>query len=299
MAKYWLVALLTISAVVYSVGAQHGIVSKELQNFFPLQMNKSNFTLETAKDLLYKKCKKVLLNGTAPPETLYENLENAAQRLSDCVNDIANVTAVLEEMEAARPTGDLDLVIIKYCAKVPQVKQCLDEFNEQLLVCLSATERAHNAIMMHVITSLLDAVCLKNGDPIALFIAEDGPECLDANKENILNCMNASFSGYLPKDIPSELPELVVGRKECIDFHDFERCVVSYMETCNEVTPAGIVESLFRYVRRETICQEEIEKATAASVIERNGAFRMELRRWSIGITMMVLVFNLFVKYLY
>lgn len=232
------------------------------RDYLPEQFTKSNFTLEDAKTLLYKKCKKVALASQKPQQT-YENIEMAANKLLECANGIANITEVMAEIEAARPLGDLDVVFHKYCNKLPQAEQCLHDFNAQILPCLTPAERAQNAIMMRIITSLLSFICHKNGDQIALFIAEEGPECLEANKENISNCMNATFSAYLPENgqlPPHELPELVLGPKQCIDLHDFEECVLSYLEKCNVITPANIIESLFRHVKNETKCQEEIDK---------------------------------------
>lgn len=51
---------------------------------------------------------------------------------------------------------------------------------------------------------------------------EKGPECFDQRKNDLIDCMNSTFSDYLPaeKDIstntlPSVLPELVIGQKQC------------------------------------------------------------------------------------
>ena len=256
-----------ISCINCQIAANNNDLHTLTRNYLPSQFVNSSFTLDDAKKLLHKKCRKVAIMTKSPP-LKYETIDRAANKLLDCANGIANITVIMAEIEAARPLGDLDVVFHKYCEKVPQAEQCLMEFNEQLLPCLTPTERAQNAIMMRIVTSLLGFICHKNGDQIALFIAEEGPECLDANKENISNCMNATFSAYWPQGVvegglmspPTEIPELVMGPKQCIDLHDFEECVLTYMEKCNEITPANIIESLFRHVKNETKCQEEIDK---------------------------------------
>ncbi|XP_013103136.2 27 kDa hemolymph protein [Stomoxys calcitrans] len=272
-----ILVLLTSCALIQNASAQNALeLESELQGYLPSNRGQSKFSLQAAKDLLERKCSKVLLNSTA--STQFEKFERAGHKFFECVSNIANATEVLEEVEAARPTGDLDLVIVKYCQRIPQAKKCLNEFNEQLLVCLTPSERIENANMMRIFTSLLDALCHKNGDSIALFIAEEGPECLEANKDNIVECMNATFAAYLPDEVPAELPELVIGSKQCIELHDFEQCVLNYLEKCKEVTPSGIVESVFRYLRRETICQVEIEKVTSKH--QRNGAMLAPKLAW-------------------
>ncbi|XP_073830455.1 27 kDa hemolymph protein-like [Musca autumnalis] len=272
MVKFIFALIIGVLAITGCTKAQYPNFHKELRDYFPTKVGKSNFTLDNARDLLYKKCKKVLLNGTTPPEDQYKNLEKAAHKLIDCVNSIGNVTLVMEEIEAASPTGDLDVVLGKYCMKMPLAKQCIAEFNDQLVMCLTPRERSQNSIMMRIVDSLLDFACHRNGEAIALFIAEDGPKCLEDNKDNIAKCMNATLSAYIPETVPSELPELVMGPQQCIDMRAFEDCLLHYMETCNEVTPAGLVESLFRYIRKETVCQAELDKVKTATEKARSAA---------------------------
>ena len=268
--------------------------------FLPAEFGKGNFSLEDAKALLRKKCKKAAtLTDTTD---IYDKVEKAALKLTRCANEIVNITLIMEEVEDARPRGELDNVFQKYCDKQPLAEKCLHDFNAALKPCLTREERQQNDVMMRIVTSLLNFICYKNGDQIALFIAEEGPECLEANKENISNCMNATFSAYLPRQengsIASnlvELPELVLGPKQCIDLRDFEECVLSYLEKCNEITPANIIESMFRYVKNETKCQTETEKQRIAE--GKSGAVAFD-NVWSqlmaLAATMAIITLKLF-----
>ncbi|XP_037931759.1 27 kDa hemolymph protein-like, partial [Teleopsis dalmanni] len=263
--KYTLCVLLALIYIYTQVGVAQTSEADDFEKlksqFLPKEYAKTNFTFEDAKRLLRLKCKKAGVNKAE----IYEQLELAATKLVQCVNSVANLTEILQEVEAARPAGELDVVFQKYCNRQPRAEQCLREFNSQLLPCLNSEERSQNAVMMRIVTSLLNFICYKNGDQIAMFIAEEGPECVEANKDNILNCMNATFSAYMPKNgLPieplKELPDLVLDPKQCINFYDFEECVIGYLEKCNEITPANVVESMFRYVKNETKCQVEIDK---------------------------------------
>jgi hypothetical protein len=42
-------------------------------------------------------------------------LQAAKDELQECFKSIVNVTELQEEMEKAKPTGDLDTVFRKYC----------------------------------------------------------------------------------------------------------------------------------------------------------------------------------------
>lgn len=88
--------------------------------------------------------------------------------------------------------------------------------------CLEKKEIEGKQILVQIIEKLLNFVCYKEGDHIALFIAEKGPECFNEQKDNLITCINSTFYGYLPSEkdieakiVPSELPELVMGTKQC------------------------------------------------------------------------------------
>uniref|UniRef100_A0A1I8MR28 Uncharacterized protein n=1 Tax=Musca domestica TaxID=7370 RepID=A0A1I8MR28_MUSDO len=228
----------------------------DLQSQLPGELPKTNLTLDDAKTLIKDKCIKQAgeENGTKA----FNEIETATMTLAECVNGIINYTAIQEEITIASPNGDLDMVFNKYCLKRPEAMACVEAFNSKLTPCLDDEERESQDVFMRIIKSLLNFVCHKGGDQIALFIAEKGPECLEANKEGIQNCINSTFSGYLPAegiDNVKTLPKLVMGAQQCEDIEQLEACIVRKLETCNDTTPANIAESMFRFIKNETICR--------------------------------------------
>lgn len=105
--------------------------------------------------------------------------------------------------------------------------------------------------------SLLEFVCHENGNQIALFIAEEGPECFSEKKTALETCFNSTMSKYTGGEMPSleNLPTLVIKKEHCEDMHKLETCIVTELEHCKETTPANLVEALFRFVRKETPCK--------------------------------------------
>lgn len=88
--------------------------------------------------------------------------------------------------------------------------------------CLESQEIDGKQTFVKIFKNLLNFVCYKEGDQIALFIAEKGPECFNERKDDLVHCINATFYQYLPsqkdienKDIPRTLPELVMGADQC------------------------------------------------------------------------------------
>lgn len=239
----------------------------DLKQNLPAEFANTNLTLDDAKTLVRDKCVEVA--GKEKGEAAYTDIENAVATLTECGTNILNYTALLAEIEKASPDGELDVVFNKYCNKQPEALNCISEFNNKLAVCLDKEEKEHQDVFMRIVKSLLSFICHKGGDQIALFIAEKGPECLDSKKDDIQNCINSTFSGYIPKngieDIKS-LPKFVMGMKQCGEMEELEKCIVQKLETCSEITPANIVESMFRFIKNETICHNAPRVAKQASI---------------------------------
>lgn len=247
----------------------------ELQNQLPGELPKTNLTVEDAKTIVKNKCIKQA--GEKKGAEAYSEIETSTITLAECINGIINFTAIKDEIAVASPNGDLDDVFNGYCLKRPQALACIDTFSTKLTPCLDAEERESQDMFMRIIKSLLNFVCHKGGDQIALFIAEKGPECLSANQEGIQNCLNSTFSGYLPAegiDNVKELPKLVMGMQQCDDMEQLEACIVKKLETCNDTTPANIAESMFRFIKNETICRT----AKAHKQTGNNGAASLSLQ---------------------
>ena len=115
-----------------------------------------------------------------------------------------------------------------------------------------------------------------------VFIAEKGPECLEENKDVISNCMNTTFSDYVPKNLSNPfptMPQFIIGPKQCRfvlhmsftickflhylnyicyrEVDEFEKCVVDALEKCSEITPANVIQSMFKFIKNETMCPLE------------------------------------------
>ncbi|XP_036338482.1 27 kDa hemolymph protein-like [Rhagoletis pomonella] len=246
--------------------------------FLPAEYKNRNFTVDELKKVLREKCKKAA--GGEENSTLYQDIEKGITVLTTCVAGLANVTALQEEIASARPIGELDTVFNKYCDKTPQAMQCLRDFNAKVQPCLSAKEKQQNVVLMRIATGLIDFMCSHGGDHIALFVAEEGPECLEANREAINACLNSSFHERLPKDIKVpdlfDLPELVLEPGHCVDLERFQSCTIHHLEQCREITPANVAESVFKFIKNETSCNQflqmkESERPVLLKATARNG----------------------------
>ncbi|XP_050095903.1 27 kDa hemolymph protein-like [Anopheles aquasalis] len=210
--------------------------------------------LEDIQKVIKEKCSRV-----AGSDASYEEAEQAAQKFGECMRDLVDFSDLQEEIKKAKPTGDLDTVFNKYCRRRSAAIECIDTFSNKVDVCLETEEKESKVVMVNIVHGLLNFVCHKDGDQIALFIAEEGPECFSDQKDALVDCINGTFSGYLteettPSSSPGGVPKLVMGKKQCDEMTTLQNCMVLALEGCKESTPANLVESLFKFVRRETPC---------------------------------------------
>ncbi|KAJ9601412.1 hypothetical protein L9F63_000436, partial [Diploptera punctata] len=221
----------------------------------PVDLSKAP-TMEEAEKLLEEKCKKL-----GHPEA-FETARNGKDELQKCIMNLVNITELTEEMELAKPTGDLDVVFRKYCRKSPDLQNCVTNFTASLDPCLNDQEKESKHLVLNISDSIVKFICYKEGDRIALFIAEGGFECLSSNQDQIQQCVNTTVSKNIPKDeiTIDNLPLFVFGEQQC----SLQTCVVNALETCSEPTPANIIDSLFNFVRKMTPCSKTTTKTPEA-----------------------------------
>lgn len=121
----------------------------------------TDLPIDDAQNVLRKKCEK---NGGAGA---YETAKKAGTEVFDCVKGLVNFTVLKEEMDKARPTGDLDEVFKKYCRKKPILKACMANFTTAIEPCLETAEKENKKIVHNITEKILNFVCFKEGDRIA------------------------------------------------------------------------------------------------------------------------------------
>ncbi|XP_076756906.1 27 kDa hemolymph protein-like [Xylocopa sonorina] len=219
------------------------------------------------QNVFKQKCEK---NGG---EKAFDNVVDAATKLDQCLKSFVNLTQLEKEMGKYKLTGDLDLLFKNYCRKTPTLKKCVSNFTAAIDPCLESEEKENGKIIRNITDSLLNFVCFKEGDRIALFIAAQGPECLESKQQEMQNCANRTIGHYIPQIDPNNatlpglnnLPSLVLGASECADIMKLQTCVIKELEKCSDPTPANIVDSIFTFIRQVTPCKNFTTAENSAS----------------------------------
>lgn len=150
-------------------------------------------TVDELKRLVKDKCAKVSGGDAA-----YEAIEHGAVELKTCTSGLVDVEQLQKEIHDAEPKGELDTVFNKYCRRRDTATGCMETFTSLLEPCLQPNEIEAKKTFVNMFKKFLNFVCFKDGDHIALFIAEKGPECFDQRKEDLINCVNSTFTDYIP-----------------------------------------------------------------------------------------------------
>lgn len=246
----------------------------ELKN---LNLNTSALpNIEEAKNLFKEKCTK---NGGP---TAFDNAQRAQMDMVQCLQSLINITELQAEMEKYKPTGDLDIVFKNYCNKRSILRACVTNLTDTVEHCLDEKEKENKKIVLNITDSLLEFICFKEGDRIALFISAGGPECFQDKQEKIQNCANKTYGGYIPKTDPTNnliglesLPSLTFGDRECRDMTSLQACVVEELEKCPDPTPANIMDSIFNFVKKVTPCENILKAQSAAATGSASSSSRL------------------------
>ena len=71
-------------------------------------------------------------------------------------------------------------------------RSCLQKFLEVSQLCLREEDRPGLNVTLQMVDSAIAFTCHNSGDRIALFMSEQGVECVQDHKEEILACINQS-----------------------------------------------------------------------------------------------------------
>lgn len=252
--------LLFAFTLVFVVAAEQDTSSvlQALDGKLPTNLIHELPSLSEGDEMLKEKC---LKNGN---NETYDRFVEGKEEFRKCVQDLFDFDKMKKEIEQSKPNGNLDEVFHKYCSQKPKLKGCIESFLNVSEPCFDESEKSHKTTIMNVTMSIMNFVCYKDGDRIALFVAEGGPECIENNFDNVMKCVNETASSYtedgsdMSEDLPQILPQLLLDEKQCTDINKVQKCIVNYLEKCKEPTPANIVGSMFDFVKKNTPCKKHM-----------------------------------------
>jgi len=180
------------------------------------------------------------------------------EQLVYCVMDQFNLEELEREIQEKQKQGDLDEVFQKYCrSHIPAARSCLQSFLEVSQQCLRPQDRPGLNVTLRMVDQAIAFTCHRQGDRIALFMAEQGTQCVTEHKEQILACINQSvpevFNTYnnLHK---YKMHFYVFQQQNCRKGDAIMQCVESSLMKCPDPTPSNLVHGLLQAMKEGTPC---------------------------------------------
>lgn len=178
------------------------------------------------------------------------------------------------EMSAKKKTGDLDLVFKKYCRDhVPAARECLVDFLSVSALCLPEEDRPGLNITLAMVDSAIEFTCHNDGDRIALFISEEGVECVTAHQQDMLTCVRKSvpeaFSPMHRRRSHNSMHFYVFQKENCRKGDAIIECVEKSLLKCSDPTPSNLLHGLLQSMREVTPCSVNAAPSTYACFLSR------------------------------
>ncbi|NP_001036878.1 27 kDa glycoprotein precursor [Bombyx mori] len=183
-------------------------------------------------------------------------VEAALRTFGNCLKGLVDLNVLKTEIEEAKPNGALDEVFKKYCDKSAQLKGCISSVLQGVRPCVGNEYANHINDAQNSTNQLIDFVCYKDGDRIALFIAEGGPECFQQKTENLKTCFLNLKQSFPTVESANNL-SLV---EKCAKVDEMTSCIVKSLEECSTPTPANMAESLIKFMRKDSPCHTALPK---------------------------------------
>uniref|UniRef100_A0A1B0B9B6 Uncharacterized protein n=1 Tax=Glossina palpalis gambiensis TaxID=67801 RepID=A0A1B0B9B6_9MUSC len=197
-----------------------------------------------ADQYLKNQCVKNL--GNTIGISAYRNIEKESEKLKTCLNGYLNFTKLQTELSNGDSRNNLKPVFSEYCRKKVDLTKCIENFSKELTPCLDKNDRELQKDSMRMIGKLFQFLCLNNGNQIALFITNGGPECVERHYKDIDKCIKPHIKEF-------DRPPFTI--KKCKNVNDMEKCILNKLNTCPNKTAANIVQGLFRHMKKDTMCR--------------------------------------------
>jgi len=180
------------------------------------------------------------------------------EQLVYCIMEQFDMDELQHEIEEKKKIGDLDEVFKKYCGNhVGAARACLQSFLEVSQQCLKEEDRPGLNVTLQMVDRAIEFTCHNAGDRIALFMSEEGVECVTAHKEEILACINNSvpevFNTYNNLN-NYKMHFYVFQQDNCRKGDAIMQCVETSLMKCDDPTPSNLVHGLLKAMKDGTPC---------------------------------------------
>ncbi|XP_031351278.1 27 kDa hemolymph protein-like [Photinus pyralis] len=181
----------------------------------------------------------------------YDKLVTAINDMTAFIQTNFDQKQIAQEVEDSSKTGELDDVIKKYCQLRSKSLEKVHKLIDAGINCVVEEDRSSIKLAANITESLMTFACDKDGERVALFVAEDGFACLSEKSSELEKCAEGAVGDKIQKN---KIPKLSIQKQECDEVKEFQACVVKSMSSCKKDMPSEIIDALFNHIYSLSPC---------------------------------------------
>lgn len=202
-------------------------------------------------------------------EDVIKEIEEAPNKMVKCVLEYIKVKKLQVEIDKSIKRGSLDKVFKKYCGYRVNIMGCIDTMLGSFSKCLTEQQLVDVNVTRKAIDAGIDFTCHDDGDRIALFMAEQGQECVKQHKDGIKACVESrvpDLNATIENPDTLELNDIIINEESCGKLLAIHDCIIQETSQCEDPTPANILDSLLTQMIKVTPCHNfrEVVRSSAS-----------------------------------
>ncbi|XP_031349686.1 27 kDa glycoprotein-like [Photinus pyralis] len=190
----------------------------------PTFLDFANFTATEAQ--IRNKC---------PSSSAFDKLKAGYAQIRANITEEFQLETILNEAESFRKRFLHD-ALLGYCDRRGWYRRATKKTLLALRNCLDPSEKSVIHLVNAVIEVVNEFICYEDGARAAMFVSEDGFECVLVKAEKMRTCLSNTIAIH---------PTLTIILE---DYLSMSKCVVRTLDECDDVTAANMVHALMKRV---------------------------------------------------
>lgn len=228
--------------VALSSGQNEGqIINQILEGFKEVIVAVITALIEEIKKAIKDACER---NGGV---VAFENLTNVWSEANDFHNN--HFKEFEHHVKEAKKAGNLSAAFKNYCLLSDPLIDHIRKLSDAAMKCSKLETRLTLDEVRNIAEKAIKFACENDGTRIALFVAEDGVECVMSKDKALVECGGNVASGGL-----NTLQNFNFTKGVCEDYTRIQGCMVKTLGECKKSAPAKVIDAFLNELYSSSPC---------------------------------------------
>uniref|UniRef100_A0A1Y1NC60 DUF19 domain-containing protein n=1 Tax=Photinus pyralis TaxID=7054 RepID=A0A1Y1NC60_PHOPY len=181
----------------------------------------------------------------------YENLTKVWSESTDFYN--SHFDGFQQEVEVAKKAGNLSAVFKNYCRLSVPLIHHVQRLSDATRKCSGPDNIPTIQHFRNMAERAIHFGCENDGARIALFVADDGYDCVMGKNTALLECGGNTRFGDLDS-IQSTIQSFEFDKGVCEDYKTIQKCMVGVLGECSKSAPAKLMDDFLNEIFSSSPC---------------------------------------------